>query len=246
MPFRCKYWFPVYKKDYREDWGLRSIRIEGYWEIFYSATRQIRKLKINISPGPSSVVIAKLWKWMWKVLYLDSIPSFRRDPFHRQHNLELHLAGEVPGWDLPERRVLIYFVRDNDRPKHLEKILSSIDFSSEIHALKVVGNDLKYKYLKILLFLSIENTSPSSVTSFFTIKPETWDSSRWVCLEKVHYLAGILVFTIKADGAMWEITGAREGNFSFPFNFRIKLLLEMISLINLVTGHWGVGSGGGE
>lgn len=75
--------------------------------------------------------------------YLDSVPGFGRDPFHRQHYLELHLTGQVPGRYLPQGGVLIYFVRDNDWPEHLEKVLSSIYFSSEIHALKMVRNYLK-------------------------------------------------------------------------------------------------------
>ena len=83
--------------------------------------------------------------------YLDCIPSLWRDPFHGQHNLELHLAGEITGRDLPQWRVLVNLVGDDDWPEHLEKVLGSINFSSEIHALQMVGNYLKYKYSNVSL-----------------------------------------------------------------------------------------------
>ena len=56
---------------------------------------------------------------------------------------------------------------------------------------KVMYEKNEKNYIQYLLFLSTNlvlvfkqrSTSPSSVSSFFTICPETWDSRRWVFLK---------------------------------------------------------------
>ena len=116
---------------------MRSIRIEDYWESFSSKPhRDPVHYFGSFMKIPTGLIC--------EYFHLDSIPGLWRDPFHRQHYLELHLTGEVPGRDFPQGRVLVYFVRDDDWPEHLEKVLSSIYFSSEIHAFKMVRNYLRY------------------------------------------------------------------------------------------------------
>ena len=66
--------------------------------------------------------------------HLDSVAGLRRDALHGEDDLELHLAGEVARRDLPQRRLLVYLVRHDDRPEHLEEILCSVNLGSEVHS----------------------------------------------------------------------------------------------------------------
>ena len=58
-------------------------------------------------------------------------------------NLLLSPAADVAGADVIQLRVLRDFVAHCHWPKHLEKVLCSVNFGSKINALHVVRNDLK-------------------------------------------------------------------------------------------------------
>ena len=74
--------------------------------------------------------------------HLYSIARLRGDSLHGQHDLKLHLAGEIPGGDLPQWGVRVYLVGHDYWPEHLEEVLGSVYLSAEVHTLQVVGDDL--------------------------------------------------------------------------------------------------------
>ena len=76
--------------------------------------------------------------------YLDSVSCLRCDPLHGQDDLKLHLRTDVPRRHFKQGRLLVNLVRNNDWPKHLEKVLSSINFCPKIHTFKVIRNNLQF------------------------------------------------------------------------------------------------------
>ena len=88
------------------------------------------------------------------------------DSLHGQNNLELHLARQVAGRDLPEGRLRVYLVGHDDWPEHLEKVLSSVNLCAKVHALKMIGNYLKY--WDIFLWVQVERGKSDETFINFT------------------------------------------------------------------------------
>ena len=79
-----------------------------------------------------------------------------------------------------------------------------------IHKTHLVTNIMFKSSLKLFNLVCKGLTSPSSVTSFLTMCPDTWDSSSWVCLKWEHPVRWELV---QDDFSCWRLFIYNESSF---------------------------------